>query len=61
MEKSRQQKNTLFDMGNFFLLLMVRLHLINFVLLPRLDVCRVVTSIINQLLLVRQIHDVRAD
>ena len=50
----------LFDMGDFLLLFMIRLHLINLVLLLRLDVGRVITGIVYQLLLVCQVHDVRA-
>ena len=51
----------LLDVGDFVLLLLVRLHLVHLVFLLRPDVDRVITTIVHQLLLHRQVHDVRAD
>ena len=51
----------LFDVGDFVLLLLVRLHLVDLVLGLCPDVRRVVTTIVHQLLLEREIHDVRAN
>ena len=48
-------------MSNFLLLLVVCLHLVDFVLLLGLHVGAVVTGIYHQLFLRRKIHDVGAD
>jgi hypothetical protein len=46
---------------NFILLLLVRFHLVDLVLLLCPDISRVVASVVRKFLLWRQIHDVRAD
>lgn len=51
----------LFDVQDFFLLLVVRLHLVHFVFLLCSHVHSVVTRVVDQFLLGRQIHDVRTD
>lgn len=57
----RTKKDELLDVGDFFLLFMVRLHLIDLVLLLRLDIRRIITVIIHKFLLGRKIHDVGAN
>lgn len=47
-------------MLNLILLLRVRLHLIDLILLLRPHIRRVIARIIDQLLLQRQIHDIGA-
>jgi hypothetical protein len=54
-------KPLLLDVSNFFLLLMVGFHLIDFVLLLCFHVCRIVAGIVYQFFLGREIHDVCAD
>lgn len=48
-------------MGDLLLLFGVRLHLVDLVLGFCLHVGRVVTGVVDQLLLRREVHDVRAD
>ena len=50
-----------FDMGDLLLLLGKRLHLVHLVLALRPDVCRVVASVVDELLLHGQVHHVGAD
>jgi hypothetical protein len=51
----------LLDVGNLLLLLGVGLHLVGLVLGPGSDVGRVVTSVVDHLLLDGEVHDVGAD
>lgn len=51
----------LLDVGNLLLLLGVGLHLVGLVFGPGSDVGRVVTSVVNHLLLDGEVHDVGAD
>lgn len=51
----------LLDVRNFVLLLLVCLHLVDLVLLLGSNVCRIVTTVVDELFLGRQIHDVRTD
>ena len=53
--------SVLLDVGDFLLLLVVGLHLIDLVLGLGTDVGRVVTTVVDELLLRRQVHDIRAD
>ena len=48
-------------MRNLFLLLVIGLHLIHLVLLLGFDICGVIAVIVNQFLLHRKIHDIRAN
>lgn len=48
-------------MCDLLLLLMIRLHQIYFVFGFCSDICRVITTIVHEFLLHRQIHDVRTD
>ena len=52
--------HVLLDMGDFLLLLRVRLHLVDFVLLLCLNVRGIITGIVSEFLLQREVHDVRA-
>lgn len=51
----------LLDMSDFILLLLVRLHLVDLILLFCPYIRRVITGVINHFFLVRQVHDIRAD
>lgn len=52
---------SLFNMRDLLLLLVIRLHLVHLVFLFGLDVCGVITCIVDQLLLHGKVHDVGTD
>jgi len=54
-------EDVLFDMLDLVLLLVVGLHLVNLILLLRLDVSGIVSGVIHEFLLVGEIHDIRAN